>query len=477
MTETNTSKTQPSAPADNESIRVLNLYQTAEKIYTRRLEGFFRSLQHWTWIPMLGAYFLIPWFNMHDRQMVWFNLVERKFYVFWLTFWPQDFALLAWLLIIAAFGLFTITNFLGRIWCGFSCPQTVWTQIFMSIEEFFEGDRSQRMKLDAQPWTFNKFWRKTAKQFCWISVALATGLTFVGYFNPIRELVPAFFTLHAQPATIFWSLFFTAATWANAGFMREQVCLYMCPYARFQSAMFDQDTLIVSYNPKRGEQRGSRRKGQDYQALGLGDCVDCTLCVQVCPTGIDIRNGLQYECISCGLCIDACNAVMDKLEYPRGLISFTTENSINKGQPIRLLRPRLMGYFAVLLTMCGVFLFTIVTRVPLEVDIIRDRDFLYRTTADGLVENSYELKIANKDQAEHRYQINVDSSFALNYIGQSEVVIPEGEIAEILVRLTVDPGELEVLSAPIYFIVTSTDETSIKGSQESRFLAPANLIH
>lgn len=464
------------AVADNESIRVLNLYQTAEKIYTRRLEGFFRTLQHWTWIPLLSAYFLIPWFNMDGRQMVWFNLVERKFYVFWLTFWPQDFALLAWLLIIAAFGLFTLTNFLGRIWCGFTCPQTVWTQIFMAIEEFFEGDRNQRMKLDQAPWTYNKVWRKTAKQACWILVALATGLTFVGYFNPIRELVPDFFTMAAHPAAIFWTVFFTAATWANAGFMREQVCLYMCPYARFQSAMFDQDTLIVSYNPERGEARGSRKKGQDYKAMGLGDCVDCTLCVQVCPTGIDIRDGLQYQCISCGLCIDACNAVMDKLEYPRGLISFTTENTLKHGKPFHLFRPRLIGYFSVLLIMCSVFLFTIVTRVPLELDVVRDRDFLYRTTSDGLVENSYELKIGNKDQEDHSYRISIDSDLPLNFIGQSEVMIPEGEIAEILVRLTLSPDELPSVSFPVDFVVISEDEDSISARHESRFLAPAELV-
>jgi len=313
------------APA-NEAIHVLNLYQTADKIYTRSLEGFYRSLRRWTWIPMLASYFLIPWLSINGRQAVWFDLAERKFHIFWLTLWPQDLPFLAALLIISAFGLFTITNLAGRVWCGFSCPQTVWTSMFIAIEEWFEGDRNKRIKLDAQPWTLNKLSRKSAVQLCWLLLSLATGLTFVGYFNPIRDLVPDLFQLSISGAALFWMLLFTALTWANAGLMREQICLYVCPYARFQSVMFDSDTLIVSYDKARGESRGSRKIRQDPAELGLGDCVDCTLCVQVCPTGIDIRDGLQYECISCGLCIDACNTVMEKMHYPTGLISFTTEN-------------------------------------------------------------------------------------------------------------------------------------------------------
>lgn len=458
---------------DNESIRVLDLYQTAEKIYTRRLEGFFRRLGAWTWVPMLSAYFMIPWFNLHGRQAVLFDLVERKFYVFWLTFWPQDFALLAWLLIIAAFALFTVTNFLGRVWCGFSCPQTVWTRWFMLVEDLFEGDRNQRIKLDKQPWTFNKLWRKTGKQVTWGLVALATGLTFVGYFNPIRELVPDFFSLNAPPAALFWTLFFTAATWANAGFMREQVCLYICPYARFQSVMFDSDTLIVSYNEKRGEQRGPRKKGQYPSQIGLGDCVDCTLCVQVCPTGIDIRDGLQYQCISCGLCVDACNSVMKKLEYAPGLISFTSENALRSGGKFRVFRPRLVGYFAVLVLMCTVFVYTIATRIPLEVDIIRDRDLLFRTTSDGMIENSYELVINNKDQHAHTFRIEVKSDYPLVYRGQKVVQVPEGEEAELLIRLQLPAAKITRPNVPVSFVVTAEDAEQITGGEESRFLAPA----
>ena len=310
------------AKNSEETIRVLDLYQTREKIQTRKLPGFFRNLRRWTWFPMLGAFFLIPWFNLDGRQLVWFDLPSRKFYVFNITFWPQDFMLLAWALIICAFALFTVTVLVGRVWCGFSCPQTVWTMLFMSLEDKFEGDRNQRIKLDKAPWTFNKVRRRGGKWLSWVALAFLTGVTFVGYFNPIRELIPSLFTFSAHPAAAFWTLLFSVMTFMNAGFLREQVCMYMCPYARFQSVMFDHDTLVVSYDEARGEPRGARKKGQDHHAEGKGDCVDCSLCVQVCPTGIDIRHGLQYECIDCGLCIDACNTVMDKMGYERGLIFY-----------------------------------------------------------------------------------------------------------------------------------------------------------
>ena len=459
------------APA-NEAIHVLNLYQTADKIYTRSLEGFYRSLRRWTWIPMLASYFLIPWLHINGRQAVWFDLAERKFHIFWLTLWPQDLPFLAALLIISAFGLFTITNLAGRVWCGFSCPQTVWTSIFIAVEEWFEGDRNKRIKLDAQPWTLNKLARKSAVQLCWLLISLATGLTFVGYFNPVRDLVPDLFQLSISGAALFWMLLFTALTWANAGLMREQICLYVCPYARFQSVMFDSDTLIVSYDKARGESRGSRKIQQDPAELGLGDCVDCTLCVQVCPTGIDIRDGLQYECISCGLCIDACNTVMKKMHYPTGLISFTTENVLEKGTQFRLLRPRLLAYFAVLVLMCTVFVYEISSRVALEIDVVRDRNMLYRVTEEGFVENSYKLKINNMDQRDHHYRISVTSDQGLVYRGQSEVGVAEGEVVEMLVRLLLPLDQIEKANAEVEFIVTATTDAALQNSEKSRFIAP-----
>ena len=462
----------PAGVDNNETIRVLDLYQTAEKIYNRRLPGFFRTLSRWTWAPFVIAYYAIPWLNMDGRQAVWFNLAERKFYIFGLTFWPQDFPLLAWLLIIAAFALFTITNLLGRIWCGFACPQTTYTRMFMAIEQWFEGNPNQRMKLDKGPWDFNKVWRKSGKQLLWFGLALATGITFVGYFNPIRNFFPDFFTLNAPVPTAFWALFFTVATWLNAGFMREQICMYACPYARFQSVMYDRDTLIVSYDAKRGEARGPRKKNQNPAELGLGDCVDCTLCVQVCPVGIDIRDGLQYQCINCGLCIDACNTVMDKLEYPRGLVRMSSENALENHQKVNFLRPRFIGYLIALLLISAAFSYKIITRIPVELDIIRDRDMLYRTTADGFIENSYQLKIANKDQSNHRYHIGIESDLPLRLIGQQAVMIEAGEMAELLLRLRLPKGLAGNPAEEIRFVVWAEDKDSIRTTQDSRFLSP-----
>jgi len=458
-------------PQREETIRVLDLYQTREKIQTRKLPGFFRSLSRWTWLPMLSAFFLIPWVNIDGRQAIWFDLPSRKFHVFIVTFWPQDFMLLAWALIIAAFALFTVTVLVGRVWCGFSCPQTVWTMLFMSIEERFEGDRNKRIKMDKAPWTFDKIWRRGGKWLGWGLLAFLTALTFVGYFNPIRELVPELLTFSAHPAAVFWTFLFAAMTFMNAGFLREQVCMYMCPYARFQSVMFDQDTLLVSYDEARGEPRGARKKGVDHHAEGKGDCVDCSLCVQVCPTGIDIRDGLQYECIDCGLCIDACDAVMDKMGYERGLILFTTEHALEHGKT-NVLRPRLIGYITVLSIMVSAFAYTIVTRLPLEVDIIRDRNVLFRENSMGLVENIYTLKINNMDVEDHRYRITLEGDYDFEYHGEVEVAVAEGEVLSMPVGIMLDPGLMRSSNADVRFVVESIDNPALRAIEDNRFIGP-----
>ncbi len=310
------------APAE---VAEIDLYQKREKIYTRKIEGFFQRVRLYTGWPLLIGYFLLPWLDWGNRQSVLFDLPARKFHVLWLTFWPQDMSMLAWVLIIAAFGLFAVTNLAGRVWCGYTCPQTVWTAMFMWIEQKTEGSRNQRIKLDQASWSLNKCRKKFLKHSMWLGLAFFTGLTFVGYFSPIRQLSLDVLQLSVHPMAAFWIAFFTLATYGNAGWMREQVCKYMCPYARFQSAMFDPDTLIISYDRDRGEPRGSRKRTEKSGDIGMGNCVDCQLCVQVCPTGIDIRNGLQYECIGCALCVDACNSVMKKMQYPQGLIRYTTE--------------------------------------------------------------------------------------------------------------------------------------------------------
>lgn len=448
----------------------IDLYQKREKIYTRKIEGLYQRLRLFTGWPLLLGYFLLPWFNWQGRQSVLFDLPARQFNIFGLTFWPQDFPLLAWLLVIAAWGLFAVTVWAGRVWCGYTCPQTVWTSIYMWAEQWTEGSRNQRIKRDQAPWNAEKALRKFAKHSLWLGFAALTGITFVGYFSPIRELVPDLLALQPSFWEIAWVVFFTSATYINAGWMREQVCMYMCPYARFQSVMFDADTLIVSYDAQRGESRGSRKRGADKKEHGLGDCIDCQLCVQVCPTGIDIRDGLQYECITCALCIDACDSVMEKMDYSPGLISYTTENKL-AGNPGRVLRPRLIGYVIGIVVMIGLFAFTVLSRVPLQIDVLRDRNQLYTETGEGMIENIYTLKILNMDQRPHRYQLSLQSPQALQWIGEQSVEVEAGGVYTLPMRLRVDPGSLSTPALDIEFVVTDSDQPRHSDSTESRFIS------
>ena len=306
-----------------------SLFAKREKIYPREVHGLFAGLRVTAVIVLLAIYYGLPWMQWDGRQAVLFDLPARKFYIFGLTLWPQDFLILAFLLIIAAVSLFFFTALAGRLWCGYACPQTVWTELFIWVERAVEGDRPHQMRLDELPrWNPARLRAKVFKHTIWILIAWFTGFTFVAYFTPADTLVDNMMNFTLGSWETFWIIFYSFATYGNAGWMREQVCTYMCPYARFQSAMFDDNTLIVSYDNNRGEPRGHRRASEDHKIRGLGDCIDCTLCVQVCPTGIDIRDGLQYKCISCSSCIDACNDVMDKMGYARGLIRFTTQNTM-----------------------------------------------------------------------------------------------------------------------------------------------------
>ncbi len=456
------------APAE---VAEVDLYQRREKIYTRKIEGFYQRLRLFTGWPLLIGYFLLPWLSWDSRQAVLFDLPARKFHIFGLTFWPQDFPMLAFLLIIAAYSLFAVTTFAGRIWCGYTCPQTVWTSIFMWLEQRTEGSRNQRIKLDQAPWSAEKVAKKVAKHGSWLFVAFATGVTFVGYFYPIRQLLPELFTLNAGRWQVLWTTFFTLATYLNAGWMREQVCKYMCPYARFQSVMFDRDTLIVSYDPNRGEPRGSRKRSVDHHTLGLGDCIDCELCVQVCPTGIDIRNGLQYECIGCALCVDACNSVMDKMEYPRGLIRYTSEREL-EGGTTHWIRPRIIGYGVVLALMVGVFSYNIANRIPLELTVIRDRNQLYVTTDTGAIDNIYTLRLANMDQKTHQFDISVTGIPAAQVIGETSHSLDGGEVRTITLRVRAEPGDLELPNTPLEFSVVARGMPSLQATSESRFMKP-----
>lgn len=503
-----------------------SLYAAERKIYPRDVSGRLDRLRRLAVFALLGLFYLAPWINLGGRQALLFDLPARKFYVFGLVFWPQDFILLAMLLMIAAYSLFFFTALAGRLWCGYACPQTVWTETFLWIERWVEGDRGKRMKIDAGPWTREKILRKVGKHLLWALFALWTGFTFVGFFTPIRDLAARTPFLLADVWgwggwESFWIFFYAFATWGNAGFMREQVCKYMCPYARFQSAMFDRNTLIIAYDPMRGEPRGARKKGlssvlerarglldpvvaYDYvfraahhpsaadaaaQARGttaiidagleaeplpafgreeLGDCVDCTICVQVCPTGIDIRNGLQYECIACGACIDACDEVMSRVGYPGGLIRYTTQNAID-GKSSRVLRPRIFVYGALLVLLVGAWSWGVMHRSMLIVEALRDRNALYRETVDG-IENGYTLKLVNKTDVPQHYRIVLKAPPGYQLV-DVPAVIDVGAGAVYALPVTVRAAEPQPGRTDVAFEVSSAGGR-IDRTARSSFFAP-----
>ena len=496
------------------------MYVSERKVYPREVDGLFQKLRHSAVYILLGLYYIMPWLQIDGRQAVLFDLPARKFYILWLTFWPQDFFFLALLLIMAALSLFFFTAVAGRLWCGYACPQTVWTEVFMWMERWTEGNRSQRMKLDASPNSFDKFRRKGSKYVLWVLFALWTGLTFVGFFTPIRELAPALLAGTASGWAVFWLLFYSFATYGNAGILREQVCKYMCPYARFQSAMFDRNTLIISYDAKRGEARGARKKGSlpsvlqrergliseelanqyvianaktrhsgdaaistglivdhDEELIStkvdaleqLGDCIDCTICVQVCPTGIDIRNGLQYECIACGACIDACDEVMDKLGYPKGLVRYTTHNAL-VGHKVNLLRPRIIIYALLLLALLAGTIIGIANRKPLLVDVIRDKQ-LYRLAEDGDIENVYQLRLVNKTNEVRTFNVSLQETGDI-VLAESPVIIraePE-QVLTLPITLRADAGTVKGRK-DVHFVIR-TDGIKEDVVEESRFFGP-----
>ena len=450
-----------------------SMYESEAKIYPREVKGQFDSLRKLAVYILLGIYYLLPWLNIGGRQALLFDLPARQFHIFSLTLWPQDFPLLALLLIIAAISLFFFTALAGRLWCGYACPQTVWTEVFIWMEQWTEGKRNARIRLDRERWTANKIARKTAKQILWISFAAFTGFTFVGYFTPIRELTGAVLTASLGPWETFWIRFYGFATYGNAGYLREQVCKYMCPYARFQSAMFDKDTLIISYDAGRGEPRGSRRRDSDHKAAGLGDCVDCNKCVQVCPTGIDIRDGLQYECIACAACIDACNEVMDRLKYPRDLVQYTTEHMAQGGKR-RFIRPRTLVYSAILTVLLALMVGVLANRTPLIVDIIRDRNTLFREIGSEIIENSYTLKIINQGNVEKTFRITVSGLPNIRIESATDTVTAAaGEVLSLPTRVQVPRADTAGISE-ITFTVESLEQEKLTVVEKSRFLGPSH---
>lgn len=473
----------PIAPS-GDAAQVIRLYRSEDKIHPRAVDGFYARWR-WAFVALTQLVFYgLPWLTWGDRQAVLFDLEARRFYIFGLVLYPQDFVYLTALLMISAFGLFLFTAVAGRLWCGFACPQTVYTEIFMRVEHWFEGDRNARLRLAKAPWSFDKLWRKSGKQFVWIALGLWTGFTFVGYFTPIHTLGREVFALGLGPWETFWVLFYGFATYGNAGYMREQVCKYMCPYARFQSAMFDRDTLIVSYDPVRGEPRGNnakRGKKGEERATPLGDCIDCGLCVQVCPTGIDIRDGLQYECIGCAACVDVCNGVMDKMSTPRGLIRFDTENGLEQRlSPAqrwrRVLRPRVLIYTGVLLVICFALLWSLASRHGFRVDVVRDRASLARLVEDGWVENVYRLQVMNATESPQQYRIEAEGLPGLVLAQATTVDLGPAEARWVAVALRMPPdsvGQLKPGAHPMRWRISRVGADSGESVVEkSTFVLP-----
>jgi cytochrome c oxidase accessory protein FixG len=430
------------------ALQEISLYEVRQKIYPRAVHGWFAA---WRWALVWATQIVFyggPWLTWNDRQALLFDIAHRKFYLFGLVFWPQDIIYLTVLLIVCALSLFLFTAVAGRLWCGYACPQTVYTEIFLWIERVVEGDRNARMRLDRQKFGVEKLSRKAAKHGLWIAVALWTGVTFVGFFTPIRELL----TSQPGPWEAFWVLFYGFATYGNAGWMREQVCKYMCPYARFQSAMFDPDTLIIAYDAKRGEPRGKN--------AGKGDCVDCSICVQVCPTGIDIRNGLQYECIGCAACIDGCDQVMDKVGRPRGLIRYS------KG---RIVRPRVLVYSGILLVVAIGTAISLYLRTPLKVDVIRDRAAIAREVEGGLIENVYRLQIMNTAEEARAFEIRVSGLPGILVWGEGITGVPAATSRMVPVRVRLEPGPAPG-SYPVEFTVTALGVEGVTVREAATFV-------
>ncbi|TXT39530.1 MAG: 4Fe-4S ferredoxin [Comamonadaceae bacterium] len=453
-------------------------YAPEKKIYPRSVSGYFTSIR-WmmVWVTQIIFYGL-PWVEWGQRQAVLFDLTTRRFYVFGLVLYPQDLVYLTAMLIIAAYSLFLFTAVAGRLWCGYTCPQTVYTEIFLWIEKKVCGDRSMHMRRDAEPWSVQKVLRKGIKHILWIVFSLWTGFTFVGYFTPIKELSTELIQLSFGAWEVFWVFFYGLATYGNAGFLREQICKHMCPYARFQSAMFDRDTLVVTYDKERGDPRGSRSRKADLTQLNLGSCVDCDLCVHVCPTGIDIRNGLQYECIGCGACADVCDTVMDKMGYSKGLIKYATENAMlghwSKAETWRhVFRPRILIYSAILMSIIAGMVFSLHDRKPFKVDVIRDRGVMARIVEDGKIENVYRLQIMNTTESVQHYQVTVSGLIGLEVTSDNHLEVGPTESRWMVVRVLLPEDTVEPGSHKIKFKIYSIDRED-HDSEKSTFIVPKN---
>lgn len=462
--------------------------EAAHKVQARSTSGRFTRMRWATlWATQL-FFFGVPWLQWHGRQLVRFDLEAKRFYLGHLILMPQDLIFLTGLLVFCAMLLFVATTIAGRVWCGFSCPQTVYTALFMWIERRFEGDRHQRIKLDQAPWTAQKWLRRGGKHASWVAISLWTGFTFVGWFSPIREMAQQSLHLDMGLWDTFWMGFYGLACYGNAGFLREKVCLHMCPYGRFQGALMDADTLIVAYDTQRGEPRGAQRDTQDKAAgraaaRSAGACVDCTVCVQVCPAGIDIRQGPQAACINCALCIDACDHIMDRVGQPRGLIRFATQRELDtqqktgSSQPTPLLaRRRVRIYAGVMAGVVGALVWSVMQRPDVRVDVIRDRGVMARVVDEGIVENVYRLQLMNQTETLQRLDLGVDDLPAAQLVLREPVLLGPIEDRQVMVAVRLPAAEAARLrgrTLSLHFRIASrSDEQTSLIREASTFIVP-----
>ncbi len=452
----------------------LKLFAKQAKIYPRRVWGKFRKLKWLSMVTLLAIYYGTPWLRW-DRgehapgQAILIDIPHTRAYFFGIEIWPQEVYFITGLLILAAVGLFFITSLFGRVWCGYACPQTVWTDLFVWVERIVQGDRNARKKLDESPWTLDKIRKKTLTHIIWLLIGLCTGGAWVFYFNDAPTLADQIMHFDVPWSVGSWIVGLTFSTYLMAGFAREQVCTYMCPYARFQSAMFDKDTLIIAYDKVRGEPRGKHKAGDSWE--NRGHCIDCDSCVVVCPMGIDIRNGLQMECIACGLCVDACDNVMEKIGLPKGLIRYDTESK----KSFNPLRPRTFWYGGILAAVGVFMLYGLLTRSPLELNVIHDRNPLYVTLSDGSVRNGYVVHILNKTHEDRTYRVAIEGLEDARLRVQANETV-EVENLEVMAdsigtfRLfVVAPGQ-SAPRQPIRFTVTDSHSES-SDSKESIFMS------
>lgn len=461
----------------------ITLFAAAERVFPKRVTGRFRSLKWAAMVVLLGVYYLVP-FLRWDRgphapdQAVLIDMPARKAYFFFFEIWPQEIYVLTGILVLAAVGLFFVTSLFGRVWCGYACPQTVWTDLFVWVERLVQGDRAKRKRLHTAKWSLEKVWKLALTHAIWVVIGLFTGGAWVLYFNDAPSVIEDLISGSLSSTVWTWILALTLSTYFMAGFARENVCTYYCPYSRFQSAMFDKDSMIIGYDETRGEKRGSHKKGASWE--GRGHCIDCHQCVDVCPMGIDIRDGLQMQCIACGLCIDACDSIMEKVDLPKGLVRYdTVHNQEARAAGIEekshLLRPRTVYYAAILSVVGGLVLYGLLARAEHELHVLRDRNPLFVQLADGSIRNSYEIKILNKTHDDRTYSLTAGGLDGLEYriqaagaVSADSLTVLAGSVGHY--RLFITAPKQDQVSVPVTMVVRSADGT-ILDQYTSKFVS------